>query len=971
MLAFPHRLFPALVAAGLLVIVLIARGVVADVAADPDTGRPDQAVLVPPAGALAPDVAPMAAIGDGYLSPVTAAPRPFTHMLLRWDAFEPVSDTLTLEVRASLDGTTWTDWGLVPENPDLWVPEDGDQVYWSQEIYAGEGARFWQVRASLVAAPDGRLPELRRIEVNTVDARFGPPDPPADLLQPMLEGASVARPPVVSRTAWGSPDGQGSRKPPAYRNVSHMVVHHTADSNSLTPGQRWSDRVRAIWSFHAITRGWGDIGYNFLIDPNGVVYEGRAGGDDAVAFHDTANYGSMGVALIGTYAGSPPPAAAMNTLVELLAWKANQKDIDPLGSSFYYGCSISQYCAPFNTGSIVHHISGHRHVTPGHTSCPGNSLEALIPQIRQRVQDRISGQPGDNGDLTIDERESSFERSDAPWYEWPCGYEGSTFYTFGTDNPAESTNRAIWRPNLPTAGRYQVFVSLPKGCDLGQPTARAVYKVVAADGTHEVVIDQSAGEEWVNLGSFDFAAGRVGYVELGDLTGEPLISQRVIYFDSVRWVKEDPAAAKLELLDVRYDRTSLPAGELLKVTFTVRNSGPIAVEGQAPEAARPGGGAYDLAESYVYDEGECFLGANGQGYPAYPKELGRIRLMLGPTDGTRVPACAGESGGYPWRWGINGRLEPGATREVVGYLRLRTPGQITLQAGAVNEYVSYLAQGVGATTITVTPERQPPLASGYDELLRPLAHVYRLGEVPDNFLARARDAGVALRGPYVGSFAWQGETRDWGTGGPLAEAPDLADRFLVEQLRTFVAPEAGLYSFQVTGDDGAWLWVNGQLVAGGAGESEMATWRGSIALAAGRHVLAFKGLERAGSATMGYAVQAPGQAGFGPLLEGLGGVGTATDERLGATFRTLGGLTLTADDLGGSGVTTLRVAVDGAAPVEYPGGLATLGALPDGDHEVRYLAVDGAGNQSTEQILRFRVDSSLVVRRTYLPIAQR
>ena len=824
MLLSPRRLLAPLAACALL-LAMVSSGADALALADPATGRPEQAVLITPGAAPAADAATLAAVGPGYLSPVTATERPFTHALLRWEAVEPVSDTLTLELRASLDGVNWTDWGLVAENPDLWVPADGDQVYWSQELYAGEGMRFWQVRAHLAAGPDGRLPELRRIEVNTVDARFGPAEPPAEAAV-QAGPAAVARPPVVSRTAWGSPDGQGSRVKPVYYPVRHMVVHHTADSNSLSPGQRWSDRVRAIWSFHTFTRGWGDIGYNYLIDPNGVVYEGRAGGDDAGAFHDTANYGSMGVVLIGTYATVDPRPAATDSLVELLAWKAGQKDIDPQGRSFYYGCSRSSYCNPFNPGGIVENIAGHRQVTPGHTSCPGDRLLNLLPGIRQRVRDRMGGAP-----------------------------------------------------------------------------------------------------------------------------------------------PPDPGTARLEVLGVRYDRQDLAAGELLKVTFTVRNSGQVAIEGQAPEAARRPDqqGGFDLADSYVYDEAECFLGDPGQVTPAFPKEPGRFRVLLGPADSARMPACAGDAGGYPWRWGINGPLAPGETREVVGYLLLRTPGPLALQAGAIHEYVDYMGRDLAGATVTVGPERQAPAPAAYDAALRPLAHVYRLGEVPDNLLARTANPAAVARGAYVGSFPWAGELRDWGEGGPLPGAPELVDRFVIEQTRAFVAPVAGTYTFQLASDDGGWLWVNGRLVVSHPGLHDASTpATGTVELAAGRHVLAFKMFERSGGAAAGYSVRAPGSAEFITPADGL-----AAGERLGATFRRLEGLAIAADDLGGSGVARLRVSLNGGPWQEQAGPLLELGPFAPGAHTVRYVAVDGAGNSSPEGVISFRIDPDLVVMSTHLPAITR
>ena len=293
-------------------------------------------------------MAPVA--GQREYAPVHA-PKPFSHVLLHRDAQVPDGATLIMELRASADGQTWSQWVAAEPNDDFASPEDGPGVAWSQIFDVGTLANLWQVRTTATAAPDGALPTLTLLDVHTVETLSGPANPPADTNSaptnragPALNNAtltSVSRPGVVSRSAWGSPDGQGSRVPPAYSATTHLVIHHTADNSSLNPGEpNWAARVRAIWSYHTITRGWGDIGYNYLIDPNGVIYEGRAGGDDAVAFHDTANYGSMGVSMLGTYSTSIPTQATQDSLVQLLAWKASQRGIDPTSSSYYYGCSI-------------------------------------------------------------------------------------------------------------------------------------------------------------------------------------------------------------------------------------------------------------------------------------------------------------------------------------------------------------------------------------------------------------------------------------------------------------------------------------------------------------------------------------------------------------------------------------------------------------------------------------------------------
>ncbi|MBC8077868.1 MAG: N-acetylmuramoyl-L-alanine amidase, partial [Chloroflexales bacterium] len=487
--------------------------------------------------------------------------------MLRWDATVPVTYGLTMQVRASFDGASWTGWGEAPQNPDLWQPADGPNAYWSQTIYAGEGAQFYQVRAVATAAPDGALPVLRSVQVDTVDARFGSAERKAQSAEQADADAAIAavdaamaqdgsalsalrsalsKPGVISRSGWNCPDGQGSRVRPVYYPVNHLVVHHTADANTLSGSeQNWGDRVRAEWSFHTFSRGWGDVGYNYLIAPNGQIYEGRSGGDDAVAFHDTGNYGSMGVVLIGTYATTQPPAAAQESLVGLLAWKADQKDIDPLGRSYYYGCAVSQYCKPYAPGAIVENIAGHRQVTPGHTSCPGDAALAILPSIRNQVRARMLGgtptqpPPSDNGDLIIDELEAGFARSNATWYEMACGSGGHSFYTYATDRAAQSTNSATWRPTIPATGTYRVYAHVPQNCGLGTPpyaSARASYRIRSASGDVTRTIDQNTAEEWVDLGSYSFSAGTDGAVELRDLTGEPYSQRKVIFFDSVKWV---------------------------------------------------------------------------------------------------------------------------------------------------------------------------------------------------------------------------------------------------------------------------------------------------------------------------------------------------------------------------------------------------------------------------------------------------
>jgi hypothetical protein len=954
---------------------------------------------------------------DGYLSPVTQADTPFTHVLLRWELAEPAqhehehdhehehehehehgheTNAYHLAIRVSNDGHTWNDWHDVHPDDHMWVPSDGPKVRWSPILYAGEGMEFWQVR--MVFNPDAgeAPPQLRQIDVNTIDAKAveqagesgtNSVQDTSRLQQSQSNGpelAEVTRPPVVSRTAWGCPDGQGSRVSPNYRFATHMVVHHTAGRNSLSSSETdWADRVRAIWAFHTHTRKWGDIGYNYIIDPNGVVYEGRAGGENAVGFHDTGNYGSMGVSLIGTYSSIAPPPSAQDSLVALLAWKALYNDIDPMGRSYYHGCYISSYCRSYAPGAVVPNIAGHREITPGHTTCPGDKVIELMPALRARVMAYIENggsfivQP-DNGDLLIDELEDSFAKSEAFWYRAACGYGEHTYYTYATDTAEESTNSAVWRPTITESGTYHVYVHIPQWCQLDTPpyaSTKASYTIHTAQGDVQRTVDHTTAEEWVDLGSYPFEAGNEGYVALSDLTGEPYRQRKVVFFDSVKWLPEgqvEQPEQAIELLDVTYGPTTLDVGELLRVSFTVRNNTDNALQSQEPQAGiQSDGSGFDTDNGYVYDENECFLGNPEDAYPVYRKQHDRFRVMLGPQN--RSVVCDGESGGYPWRWGLDGALAPGETRTVTGYIRFTEPGSVSLSAGMIQEYVEYVERDVQKQTIVVKPEQQPPVVASFDSLLRPMAHMYRLGDVPENLLARNRNPLSVMHEGLVGHVPWDGSIQRWNSSFP----------FVIEQTRAFLVLEDGTYTFATTTDGGSWLWVDGQEVvvnnslnddtpskthaftpsltlndALPASTSPVRTVTGTIELEKGTHTLSFKYFTLSpDTAIAAYMFQEEGAQAFMPPPYTL----EANMPLSSAVFTEPLTLALAADDQGGSGVAKLRYSWDGApwreiqASAQQP--FFTITTPADGTHTLSYQAVDLAGNTSETQQLGVEIAS--------------
>ena len=164
----------------------------------------------------------------------------------------------------------------------------------------------------------------QNIEIKDIEVIFINPGKSNPILPASVGNTedTYPKPPVVTRTQWGCPQGQSSGWGPSYTTVTHLIIHHTDDNNNVTD---WPAAVRAIWQYHTFSNGWGDVGYNYLVDPNGIIYEGRAGGDNVVGAHFCGtNGGTMGVSMLGTYSSVSPSAALQASLGKILAWKADQ-----------------------------------------------------------------------------------------------------------------------------------------------------------------------------------------------------------------------------------------------------------------------------------------------------------------------------------------------------------------------------------------------------------------------------------------------------------------------------------------------------------------------------------------------------------------------------------------------------------------------------------------------------------------------
>jgi hypothetical protein len=190
-------------------------------------------------------------------------------------------------------------------------------------------------------------------------------------------------PVIISRAGWQA-DEAIRRAPPRYaQTLRFALVHHTATPNGYSCAQSASI-VRGIEAYHVKANGWDDIGYNFLVDACGQIFEGRYGGieKNVVGAHAQGfNSGSVGVAAIGNYARAIPSKAEQDALVKLLAWRLDAGHVDPLSVVPYSSGGNSK----FRAGTLVNlrAISAHRDAY--FTDCPGDALYGLLPTLAARI----------------------------------------------------------------------------------------------------------------------------------------------------------------------------------------------------------------------------------------------------------------------------------------------------------------------------------------------------------------------------------------------------------------------------------------------------------------------------------------------------------------------------------------------------------------------------------------------------------
>lgn len=304
-----------------------------------------------------------------------------------WDAMVPPEAAVEVELRVRAPSSDWGRW--TPVAHEVTIPEtiEGTQ---KRLPYSGDhsgglllteaGTRVVQVRLTLRRG-EAAGPVLRRLSLYLVDATGGPPPPSVRSRHP---DPDTAKPDLYMRSEWGAQSPTADYR---YAPATHLAIHHTATA-SAGAADTWEEcaaGVRAIQDFHINGRGWIDIGYNYLICQTGAVFQGREDGNDArdvVAAHDGFNEGSAGTAGLGFFhppENQRPSDALLDGFVDLFAWIATRREIDPEGVDRYAGY-----------GRLLRTVYGHRDVKA--TACPGDHLypkrAAMVERLVALVPDR-------------------------------------------------------------------------------------------------------------------------------------------------------------------------------------------------------------------------------------------------------------------------------------------------------------------------------------------------------------------------------------------------------------------------------------------------------------------------------------------------------------------------------------------------------------------------------------------------------
>ena len=466
----------------------------------------------------------------------------FTLAAVSWDRTGPQPDHLELRVR---QGARWGEWF------DLVIDEtEAPDRRFASEPFIADGASRLQARIAAPAAPAGLRIDLVHVaddgassvrasaarsvsspasSIGTATAALFPASTalsagaalpagtalPAAAARPASAAASATgdelQPRIVSRRAWGANE-RGTTQVSSSTWLKAMYVHHTAGPNSYSKA-RSRAVVRGIWAFHTNGRGWPDIGYQFLVDRYGTIYEDRRGSIAGLPVGAQAggyNASTIGVAVMGNHTSVAPSQTVVDAVVDVLAWQAHRWGVDPSGKVKLRTArstgSKTRWAYGRQTAALPV-IRGHRDTN--HTACPGVRLYAKLPAIRRAVEAKVKRAERTHGATPAQLRAPRAEPLRAR-------ADGVSL---------AATVHLAWR-KVPGAQRYEVVRRSAKhGKDPGQ--TKYAWMVESRTKKAKAKVRVPRGQTWtVGVRAVD-ALGRPGKVRPIGTTTRPLAAKHV------------------------------------------------------------------------------------------------------------------------------------------------------------------------------------------------------------------------------------------------------------------------------------------------------------------------------------------------------------------------------------------------------------------------------------------------------------
>lgn len=331
--------------------------------------------------------------------------REFSMFAMTWRE----APNVTAFFRAERPDGTWSEW-FAADSLDSPVGEEGNGLKGTEPVYVG---RTTAVQVSTIglnvfnesledlislvqragAGDFSGLAELvGPVSLHDAQGVFIDGGVTPEGIEPIAEESDVTgMPRVITRAGWGADESIRGSGPTVDAKLVAATVHHTAGANNYSQAEA-PGIVRGIYKYHTQTLGWGDVGYNALVDKYGNIYEGRYGGltNNVQGAHAGGfNKGTFGISMMGDYSAVHPTQAMINSVGAMIGWRLRIAGVNPSGKATLV--SQGYRSAKFGAGESANLPTIFAHRDVGDTTCPGAAGYAQMDRIRDIAAQKSTG----------------------------------------------------------------------------------------------------------------------------------------------------------------------------------------------------------------------------------------------------------------------------------------------------------------------------------------------------------------------------------------------------------------------------------------------------------------------------------------------------------------------------------------------------------------------------------------------------